>query len=158
MKSDWPRQNCARLQRRTSMPHESHLPALFENPDSTRKLSTCSKLGARQSYFPLSPYSGLLYIYVLILDDFAPNPMILIHQKDIGGGGTRPSYQTVNTASVVPPFVENRQASGQFRPDPLPGSAQACANRPVCENSDGSPIITRCPPLPPSTSDRILFG
>jgi hypothetical protein len=42
------------------MPHESHLPALFEKPDSTRSSPPVPKLGARQSYFPLSPYSGIL--------------------------------------------------------------------------------------------------
>ena len=40
-----------RLQRRTLMLHESHLPALFENPDSTWKLSTCSQIGSAAKLF-----------------------------------------------------------------------------------------------------------
>jgi hypothetical protein len=43
-----------RLQRRTLMLHESHLPALFENPDSTQKLSTRSQIGSAAKLFSVN--------------------------------------------------------------------------------------------------------
>jgi len=33
------------------MPHESHLPALFESPDSTQQLSICSQIGSAAKLF-----------------------------------------------------------------------------------------------------------